>query len=225
MLHMDLRLVQSDIIGFPIDISHSLPHLEDNSDKHISSLSPHPPIFSTSNPALSVFTKIASVCWHRPRIFYQLFHLLPNNSAIHRKDVKSQGAAHPSPHPLCGWCGGGRGAVVFCTGVAAAFVHNSFLCEHCSVLAFLCCFPPVGPLLHWVILQAAAVRLWSPCAGIPSGPGWIALDLFNLFRSRVRRFEATHFSINHNLSPCSQLLWNATSAFESLALQLVKQHQ
>lgn len=62
--------------------------------------SPHPPVFPTSNPALSMFTKIASVCWHRPRIFYQLFHLLPNNSAIHRRDVKSLGAAHPSPHPL-----------------------------------------------------------------------------------------------------------------------------
>lgn len=180
-----------------------------------------------------MFTKLASVCWHRPRILYQLFDLLPNNCAIHRKDVKSQGAAHPSPLPLCGWCsrrvaeggGGGWGCVVTRAGVATAFVHNSFLCEQCSVLASVCCFPPVGPLLHWVILQAAAVRLWSTCTGLPPGPGWIALDLFNLFRSRVRRFEATHFSINHNLSPCSQLLWNATSAFESPALQLVKQHQ
>lgn len=180
-----------------------------------------------------MFTKIASVCWHRPHIFYQLFDLLPNNCAIHRKDVKSQGAAHPSPLPLAwmmlqegnrGRWGGGWGCGI-CAGVAAAFVHNSFLCEQCSVLASVCCFPPVGPLLHWVILQAAAVLLWSTCTGLPPGPGWIALDLFNLFRSRVRRFEATRFSINHNLSPCSQLLWNATSAFESPALQLVKQHQ
>lgn len=120
----------------------------------------------------------------------------------------------------------------FCAGVAAAFVHNSSPCERCSVLASLSCPPPQSPQwdpphthLHWVILQAAAGRLWSTCAGLPPGPGWIALDLFNLFRSSVRRFEATHLSINHNLSPCSQLLWNATSAFESPALQLVRQHQ
>lgn len=171
-----------------------------------------------------MFTKIASVCWHRPRIFYQLFDLLPNNCAIPRKGCQVSRCCPPLSPPPPVWMmlqegsrgrGVGWGGCSLCAGVAAAFVHNSFLCEQCSVLASVCCFPPVGPLLHWVILQAAAVRLWSTCAGLPPGPGWIALDLFNLFRSRVRRFEATHFSINHNLSPCSQLLWNATSAFES----------
>lgn len=101
----------------------------------------------------------------------------------------------------------------FCTGVTAAFVHNSPPCEQCSVSLYVLPPPQWDPLLRWLILQAAALRLWSTCTGLPPGPGWIALDLFNLFRSGVRRFEATHFSINHNLSPCSQLLWNATSAF------------
>ncbi len=40
------RLVQSVIIRFPKHISHSLPHLEDNSDKHI--LKPPPP--PSTNP-------------------------------------------------------------------------------------------------------------------------------------------------------------------------------
>jgi hypothetical protein len=166
---------------------------------------------------------------------YCLFDLLPNNGASRRKGVKSQGAAHPfssspPPLPLLSSWRIERGFIFSAAQVlqlCSTFQHYSRLCCLPLLSASLSALPlpPAGPLLRWAILQAAAARLWSACARLSRGPGWIVLDLFNLFRSLIRCFEATCFSINHNLSPCSELLWNATSAFGVPALQLVRQHQ
>lgn len=154
-----------------------------------------------------MFTDIASDCWHRPCVSL-CSHL--NNGAVQKRcQVSREGLPAPPPPDHAPdmsevW--------ILSTGVAAALAQNSHARAHSPVLTTICWLFPADLCFHWGILQAAGALLWSACARHSLSPGWIVLDLFNLFRSLIRRFEATHLSINHNLSSCSQVLWNAASA-------------
>lgn len=158
-----------------------------------------------------MFTDIASDCWHMQALCFSLFTPI---TVPCRKGVKSPGrVCQPPPHyRLPDHAPDMSGAWILGTGVAAALAQNSHARAHSPVLSAICWLFPADLCFHWGILQAAGALLWSACARHSPSPEWIVLDLFNLFRSLIRRFEATHLSINHNLSCCSQVLWNAASA-------------